>query len=64
MRVDSIQSVDHITPNQRVLERVFYGTDERSGATVVNSYYYVIEVYDKQGKIEQSERGSNVDVRA
>jgi hypothetical protein len=63
MRVDSIQSVNHITPNQRVLERVFYGTDERTGVKVQQSYYYVIEVYNEKGKVEESQKGKNIDLR-
>ncbi len=64
MQVDSVQTVNHYTPNQRVIERVFYGTDERTGAQLQHSLYYVVEVYNKQGQVEQSGRGSSVDVRA
>ncbi len=64
MQVDSIQRVIHTLFDRRVLERVFYGVDERTGASVIQSISYTVEVYNKRGEIEQSQKGSSVDVRA
>ena len=64
MQIDSIQNVIHVLVDRKVLERVFYGIDERTGATMVQSISYTVEVYNKQGEIEQSQKGSSVDVRA
>ncbi len=64
MQIDSIQSVIHALIDRRVLERVFYGVDERTGASVVQSISYTVEVYNKRGEVEQSQKGSSVDVRA
>jgi hypothetical protein len=63
MRVDSIQSVMHTLLDKVLLERVFYGHDQRTGATVTQSITYTVEVYNNQGKIEQSQRGGLIDLR-
>jgi hypothetical protein len=64
MEISSVQSVIHTLLNKTVLERVFYGIDERTGARVTHSISYTIELYNSKGLIEQSQKGSSVDVRA
>lgn len=63
MRVDSIQSVIHTLLDRVLLERVFYGHDQRTGATVTQSITYTVEVYNNKGKVEQSQKGGAVDLR-
>lgn len=65
MRVDSIQSVIHTLLDRVILERVFYGRDEHTGASVTRAVEYTIQIYNQRGQIvEQSQPGSRVDVRA
>ena len=65
MQIQSIQSGIHTLLDRVVLERVFYERDPRTGATSTQAIEYVIQVYNRKGQVvEQSEKGTSVNVRA
>lgn len=65
MEIRSIQSIVHTLLDRVVLERVFYGRDPHTGATVIQTQEYNIQVYNSRGLIvEHSQKGSSIDIKA